>query len=74
MSEDLAKSVVLFILNTPVNTKKDAMELYMEWQEAGGRVTDPDVLLYILFYFDKMKNYDRNIIKEIAIMDGFIKV
>lgn len=72
MDYELSKSIVLFLLNIPPDTKKDAMELYMEWQDNGGRVYDPNILIYILYYFDKMKNYDRTIMKEIAEMDCFI--
>lgn len=73
MDYNLSKSIVLFLLNIPPETKKCAMDLYMEWQAAGGRVYDPDELIYILYYFDQMKNYDRQIMKEIAEMDGFLR-
>lgn len=73
MEIELAKSIVLFLLNIPADTKMEAVDLYMEWQKSGGRIHEPDKLVYILYYFNKMKNQDRALMREIAVMDGLIR-
>lgn len=42
MEIELAKSIVLFLLDIPADTKMEAVDLYMEWQRSGGRIYDPD--------------------------------
>ena len=71
---DLYKSITLFLLyQVPENTSASDVEIYKVWRNMSGNfLVDDTFVTSLLEYVHAKKHEDRNVMKALAQIDGFI--
>ena len=71
---DLYKSITLFLLyQVPENTSASDVEIYKVWRNMSGNfLVDDTFVASLLEYVHAKKHEDRNVMKALAQIDGFI--
>lgn len=71
---DLYKSITLFLLyQVPENTSASDVEIYKVWRNMSGNfLVDDTFVASLLEYVHAKKHEDRNVMKALAQIDGFM--